>query len=176
MKRHPTPLLLITTRAWEGGPKEHRAKQKWPRETHSVTYIPGLSTLSDLSSIVAQPPPSFLCCTRPPEHNPSSLTYVSLVPVQQSTALIWTVKNSTLSHNRSSLSMKQCIIITILIIISCLVQQHSPTKTPSILEGEESKFHSVWLSRLWEHGNSKIERRQRNRGRVKIEGSKVGTK
>ena len=25
----------------EGGPKEHRAKQKWPHETHSVTYVLG---------------------------------------------------------------------------------------------------------------------------------------
>ena len=53
----------------EGGPKEHSAKEKWLRETHSVTYVPGLSTLSDLSRIVAQPPPSFLCCLRPPSHN-----------------------------------------------------------------------------------------------------------
>ena len=56
---------MITTRAWEGSPKEHSAKQKWLRETHSVTYVPGLSTLSDLSRIVAQPAPSFLCCLRP---------------------------------------------------------------------------------------------------------------
>ena len=42
---------MITTRAWEGGSKEHRAKQKWPCETHSVTYVPGLSTLSDLLCI-----------------------------------------------------------------------------------------------------------------------------
>ena len=40
-----------------------------------------LSTLSDLLLIVAQPPPSFLCCQRPPSHRPSSLTSVSLVPV-----------------------------------------------------------------------------------------------
>ena len=72
---------VITTRAWEGGPKEHRAKQKWPRETHSITYVPGLSTLSGLSRTVAQPPPSFHCCLRPPSHHPSSLTSVSLVPV-----------------------------------------------------------------------------------------------
>ena len=71
---------MITTRAREGGPKEHREKQKWPSETHSVTYLPGLSTLSDLSRIDAQPPPSFHCCPRPPSHHPSSLTSVSLVP------------------------------------------------------------------------------------------------
>ena len=37
----------------EGGLKEHSAKQKL-RETHSVTYVPGLSTLSDLLRIVDQ--------------------------------------------------------------------------------------------------------------------------
>ena len=81
MKLHPSPLHVITTRAREGGPKEHSAKQKWPRETRSVTYVPGLSTLSDLSRIAAQPPPSFLCCLRPPSHHTSSLSSVSLVPV-----------------------------------------------------------------------------------------------
>ena len=81
MRRHPSPLPVITTRAREGGPKEHNAKQKWLRETRSVTYVSGLSTLSDLSPIVAQPPPSFLCCLKPPSHHPSSLTSVSLVPV-----------------------------------------------------------------------------------------------
>ena len=30
---------MITTRAWEGGPKEHRAKQNWQCETHSCSYI-----------------------------------------------------------------------------------------------------------------------------------------
>ena len=49
MQRHPSPLHVITTRAWEGGLKEHSAKQKWLRETHSVTYVPGLSTLFDTS-------------------------------------------------------------------------------------------------------------------------------
>ena len=72
---------MITTRAREGGPKEHSAKQKWPRETHSVTYVPGLSIFSNLSRIVAQPPPSYHCCLRPPSHHPASLTSVSLVPV-----------------------------------------------------------------------------------------------
>ena len=41
-----TPLQVITTRAREGGQKKHRAKQKWPSKTHSVTYVPGRSTLS----------------------------------------------------------------------------------------------------------------------------------
>ena len=59
---HLTPLQVITIRAWEGCPKEHRAKQKWPNKTHSVTYVPGLSTLFYHLSIVTQPPPSFLCC------------------------------------------------------------------------------------------------------------------
>ena len=77
MQWHPTPLHVITASAWEGGPKEHRAKQKWSRETHSVTYVPGLSIVSDLSRVVAQPQPSFLCCPRLPSHHPSSLTSVS---------------------------------------------------------------------------------------------------
>ena len=49
MLRHPTAFQVITTRVREGGPKEHKAKQKWPRETHLVTYVPGICTLSDLS-------------------------------------------------------------------------------------------------------------------------------
>ena len=80
MLQHPTLLQVITTRGREGRPKEHRAKQNWPRETNSVIYVPELSTLSDLSRIVTQPPPSFICCPRPPSHHPSSLTSVSLVP------------------------------------------------------------------------------------------------
>ena len=54
-------LLQIDTSScrYEGGPKEQRAKRIWPRETHSVTYVPGLSTLSDLSLIDEQPPPLF---------------------------------------------------------------------------------------------------------------------
>ena len=31
----------MTTRASEGGPKEQTAKQKWPRETHLITYVKG---------------------------------------------------------------------------------------------------------------------------------------
>ena len=77
---HSTSLQMITTKAREGGPEKHWANQKWPRETHSVTYVPGLSTLSDLSRIDALPPPSFLCCPRPPSHHPSSLTSVYNVP------------------------------------------------------------------------------------------------
>ena len=62
---HPSPLQVITTRAREGSSKEHRAKQKRMHETHSVTYVPGLSTLFYLLHIVAQPPPQFLCCPSP---------------------------------------------------------------------------------------------------------------
>ena len=78
--RHPSPLQVITTRAREGGPKEHSAKQKShsvsyqliSTSTHSVTYyVPELSTLSDLSLIVEQPTPAFLCCLKPPSHHPS---------------------------------------------------------------------------------------------------------
>ena len=50
---HFYPIQVITTRAPEGGPKEHTAKQKWERETHSVTDVPGLSTLSNLSIVHA---------------------------------------------------------------------------------------------------------------------------
>ena len=80
MKRHPTPLQVITTSAREGGPKEHRAKQKWPRETHSVTYVLELSTLSDLLRIDAQPPPQFLCCRKATFTPSIQQTSVSLVP------------------------------------------------------------------------------------------------
>ena len=38
----PTPLQVITTRAWEGGLKEHRPKQKWLHETHA-RLIPSLT-------------------------------------------------------------------------------------------------------------------------------------
>ena len=75
---HPSPG--DTHQNKEGGPKEHWAKQKWQRSTHSVTYVPGLSTRSDLSRIDVQPPQSFLCCPRPPSHHPSRLTSVSFVP------------------------------------------------------------------------------------------------
>ena len=79
--RHRSPLRVITTRTQEGGPKEHRAKQNCPRETHSVTDLPWLSIIYDPSRVVAQPPPSFICCPMPPLCHPSSLTSISLVPV-----------------------------------------------------------------------------------------------
>ena len=80
VQRHPTPLQEITTRAWDGGPKEHRAKQKWPRETHSVTYVLGLSTLSDLLRV----DPSLhrhSRCPRPHSNHPPSVSSISLVPI-----------------------------------------------------------------------------------------------
>ena len=46
--------------------------------SHTCTRV---STLSDLSRIVSQPPPSLLCCPSPPSQHPYSLTLVSLVPV-----------------------------------------------------------------------------------------------
>ena len=70
---------MITTRARELGPEEHRAKEKWPCETHPVTYAQRLSTLSYFLLIVAQLPPSFHCCPRSPSHHPSSITSVYLV-------------------------------------------------------------------------------------------------
>ena len=59
--------------------KEHRAKQKWPRETHSITCVPGLSTLSDLSRIDARPPPPLFCCSRPPSDHPLLLLLLLLL-------------------------------------------------------------------------------------------------
>ena len=79
--RHPTPLQVITTT-----PKHGRAVRK--NTMHSKNGRVKLiqlhmyqgSTVSDLSRIDAQPPPSFLCCPRPPSRHPSSPTSVSLVP------------------------------------------------------------------------------------------------
>ena len=54
---------------------EHSAKQKWQRETHSATNVPGLSPLSDLSR-------SLHCHSSVAKgHLHTSLTSVSLVPV-----------------------------------------------------------------------------------------------
>ena len=77
---YPTPLQW-----WDA--EEHRAKQKWQRETHSVTYVPGLSTLSDL----AQLPSSFLCYPRTPSLHSSRLTSVSLVSPPPLTSAINTL-------------------------------------------------------------------------------------
>ena len=67
MASHSSPCDKPPVR--EGGPKEHRTKQKWPRETRS-TYAPGYSTPSYLLRIVAQTPPTSICCPRPPSHFP----------------------------------------------------------------------------------------------------------
>ena len=64
IKLDPISLLVITTSAWEGCSKELRANQKWPHESHSVTYAPGRYTLSYLLRIAEQHPSSFLCCPR----------------------------------------------------------------------------------------------------------------
>ena len=50
MQRHPTALQVITTRA-RGAVRKNTGPIKWPLETHSVIYVPGLSTLSDLLRI-----------------------------------------------------------------------------------------------------------------------------
>ena len=80
MKLHSTPLQVITIRAREGGPKKHTVKQNGRVKLNQLLYAPGLSTLSYLSLIFAQPPLSFHCCTRLHSHLPSSLTSVYLVP------------------------------------------------------------------------------------------------
>ena len=67
----------------EGLSESTQGQAKMPRETHSVTYVPGLSTLSGLSRIGAQPPPSFLCCLRPPSHHPSSQPNLCLPRTRQ---------------------------------------------------------------------------------------------
>ena len=67
----------------EGGRSEKTQvgpSKKWLRQIQSVIYVPGLSTLSDLSRMVAQPQPSFLCCPRPPSPHSSSLTSVYPYP------------------------------------------------------------------------------------------------
>ena len=56
----------------------------WPSKNGHLkqlsTYVPGFPTLSHLSCIVAQPPPSSLCCQRPPSHYPFNLTPVNPIP------------------------------------------------------------------------------------------------
>ena len=78
---YPTLLQVITTRAREGGPKEHRAKQKWPRETHSVTYAHGPPLFPIFRALTLSLHRNSSVAERPPSHHPSSLTSVSLVPV-----------------------------------------------------------------------------------------------
>ena len=135
---------MITTWAREGGPKEHSAKQKWQRETHSVTYVPGLSTLSDLSRIVTQPPPSFLCCLRPPSHHPSSLTSVSLVPVLhrlRPTTPFWPYGTHPFFAHAQTISILSDLLYWL-------------TKKYSEIHVERKKWvHSVWLQKMW---NSRV--------------------
>ena len=100
----PSPFQVITTRAWQGGLKEHRAKQKWPRETIQL-HIYGLS---DLSLILTQHPPSFLYCPRPPSHHPSILTSVSLVPalyLHPSTTAFWPYSTHPFSPHAQTISI-----------------------------------------------------------------------
>ena len=60
--------------------KNTGTKQKWLHETQSSTYVPGLSTPSNLSRIESQFPPSSLCWTRPSSHHFPNLTSVYPVP------------------------------------------------------------------------------------------------
>ena len=71
---YPTLVQVITTKAWEGGPKQHRAKQNGQVKLIQLHLYQGSSLLS---CIVVQPPPSFHCCPRPPSHKPCCLTSVS---------------------------------------------------------------------------------------------------
>ena len=70
---------VITTRAWEGSPKEHRPKQKW---LNSFSYKCTRAIHSFQS--FAHPPQSFRCCTWPPSHHPSNLTSVYTIPALHS--------------------------------------------------------------------------------------------
>ena len=64
--------------------------------------------LSGLSRIVAQPPPSFLCCLTPLSHHPSSLTSVSLLPIPhwlQPSTLFWPYGNHPFLKGKKSYSL-----------------------------------------------------------------------
>ena len=91
------------TSAQEGGSKEHRNQEKWLSETRSSTYAPGLSTFSYPSRIIAQPPPSSLCCPRPPAHHPSSLPSVYSIYLFFtyiiSTSLLYFLSHALLLYN-----------------------------------------------------------------------------
>ena len=45
-------------------------------------YAPGLRYAPCMHLIISQPPPSFLCCPRPPSRHPSSITSVYFVPAR----------------------------------------------------------------------------------------------
>ena len=61
------PLTTWYNHQSTGGRSERTQDQAKMVAWNSFSYIciPGLSTLSDISRIDAQPPPSFLCCPRP---------------------------------------------------------------------------------------------------------------
>ena len=75
------PLQVMTTMARLGSQKEHFTKQeKWPCETQSVAYAPGLSLFSiflPLSCSLHR----HSSCPRPPSHHPFSPTSVYLIPI-----------------------------------------------------------------------------------------------
>ena len=60
--------------------KNTGTKRKWPHETQSSTYAPGLSTTSYRARIVAQLSRSSLWCPRPPSRYPSNLTSIYPIP------------------------------------------------------------------------------------------------
>ena len=100
------------------------AKQKWPCETHSDTYVLGLSTLSDLMCIDAQPPLPFLCCPRPPSHHPSSLTSVSLIPtlhLLSPSILFWPYDTHPFFPHAQTIS----ILSDLLYLLTLFIFQHS---------------------------------------------------
>ena len=78
---HPSPGDKPRERGRAVDRTQLGTKQKWPSETQSSAYAPGLSTSSYPWRIVVQPPASSLCCSRPPLYHLSSLTSVSPVPV-----------------------------------------------------------------------------------------------
>ena len=68
--------LVTTTRGRQGSPKEHRAQQRWPRKTHSVTFALGLLHMHH--AYVRAMHHSSVAQLRSPSHHPSCLTSVSL--------------------------------------------------------------------------------------------------
>ena len=66
MWRHPIPLYVITSRAREGRPKNTGPSKYCSVKLNQLHMHQG----SPLFLIVTQPPPSFLCCPRPPSHHP----------------------------------------------------------------------------------------------------------
>ena len=79
-KRHRNNLQVIRPERGRAVRKNTGTKQKWQLGTQSSTNATGLPTPFYISSIAAQPPPSFLCCQRPSSHRPCNLTSVYPVP------------------------------------------------------------------------------------------------